>query len=187
MAYFNKIERIEPGIATARRCITSAWAADAAIKNPFSYMREDEGYMMQGNYSEIEDMPQTTDKARLAEYKLNKLCEGLTGLIKVASAYFIPKEIMDQISSAFNDYLNHYPMITHEFIHRYMRGAQAPSETLKALDETALASEAALLNKVPSLAKLFDSEVGYVPKDKAFRLISDAVGRMLPKSDEGEQ
>ncbi|MCL5112386.1 MAG: hypothetical protein M1500_01560 [Candidatus Marsarchaeota archaeon] len=183
MSYSGKVEKVEIGIANAKLCLMSASAADAAIANP-SIIEEDGGYnncIVRG-YWEVEDIPKTNNGNRLAEYKVEKLCDGMSDIVSLAGKHVISLELKAQIYEVYRAYLGAYPILAHEFIHHYIRDSPIPrnqlSEHLNQMYEAALATEDLLIAKHHNLTKLFEKEVAPLELEIARKMVSGAVDRL---------
>lgn len=183
MSYSEKVEKLEAGVANAKLCLMSASAAEAAIANP-SIIEEDGGYnncIVRG-YWEVEDMPKTSDSNRLAEYKVEKLCEGMSDIVNLASRHIISPGLKAQIYEVYRAYLGAYPIVTHEFVHQYIRNSPTPRnqlpEHLNEMYDTALSTEDLLLAKHHNLTKLFEKETAPLKLESARKIISGAVDRL---------
>ncbi len=179
MTYSNKVERTDPKILKAELCLASAHAVDAVSKNP-SLAEKDEfgGSFVQGYY-EVNDFPNTIDVDELAEYKLGKICEGVSTLLEIGSRNWLDSDLETRLAELYDDYLEAYPMITEEVSFYYMKNVQSSSDYICAMKIAAELKENVIIDKGRKPAYLRRVETDPLPWDAAKRMMRENVDELL--------
>ena len=187
MTYSSRLRNLEPKLAGIEQCLNAAQAASLAISNPATIIADPEGcYTVQG-YGNVGDLPPTSNKVKLAEYKVAKLCEGMVDMVRLASWHIMPLDVKKQADRLYRWYLDAYPLITHEFVHQYISRSQVPlnylSDQLKWMNEAAHSAEDSLIGRKESFTKLFEKEAFPLPREEIVRMVSSFVTRLHHAAD----